>query len=108
MEEGEIQAATLRRSRTRGWLHRYLPAEIVGTSAALLAALAFASSGIERAVIAAAWAEAIAFYAFVTVREFRHLRRRRASPAPRCSRCGTSSRSSGWPRSRTRSSCGRS
>ena len=73
MEEGQIQAATLRPSRARVWLHRYLPAEIVGTSAALLAAAALASGGVERAVIAAAWAEAIAFYAFVTIREFRRL-----------------------------------
>ena len=37
---------------------------------------------VERAVIAAAWAEAIAFYAFVTIREFRRLRAgRRASGA---------------------------
>jgi hypothetical protein len=82
MEEGQIQVATLRQSRTRTWLHRYLPAEIVGTSAALVAALVLASSGLERAVIAAAWAEAIAFYAFVTIREFRRLRSgRRASGA---------------------------
>ena len=82
MEEGQIQVATLRHSRARGWLHRYLPAEIVGTTAALLAALALASSGLERAVIAAAWAEAIAFYAFVTLREFRRLHvGRRASGA---------------------------
>jgi hypothetical protein len=74
MEESQIGAALPRRPRTRIWLHRYLPAEIIGTSAALAAALATASGGVERAVIAAAWAEAIAFYAFVTVREFRHLR----------------------------------
>jgi hypothetical protein len=82
MEEGQVQAATLRQSRARGWLRRYLPAEIAGTSAAILAALAAAGSGLERAVIAAAWAEAIAFYAFVTIREFRRLRPgRRASGA---------------------------
>jgi hypothetical protein len=80
MEEGEIRAATLRRDRARGWLSRYLPAEIAGTCAAIVAALAFASSGLERAVIAAAWAEAIAFYAFVTTREYRRLRVRRRGP----------------------------
>jgi hypothetical protein len=82
MEEGQIQAARLQPSRTRVWLRRYLPAEIVGTSAAIIAAAAAASGGVERAVIAAAWAEAIAFYAFVTVREFRVIHRRcRASRA---------------------------
>ena len=73
MGEGQIRAATLRPSRTRVWLHRYLPAEIVGTSAAIVAAGVAASGGVERAVIAAAWAEAIAFYAFVTIREFRRI-----------------------------------
>ena len=81
MEEGQIQMAALGRSRVRGWLHRYLPPELVGTTAALLAALALASSGLERAVIAAAWAEAIAFYAYVTIREFRRHAGRRASAA---------------------------
>ena len=83
MEEGQIQVAALPRSRARGWLHRYLPAEIAGTSAALVAALVFASGGLERAVIAAAWAEAIAFYAFVTAREFRrrHVGRRASGAA---------------------------
>ena len=76
MEEGQIQAATLQPSRARVWLRRYLPAEIVGTSAAIVAAAAAASGGVERAVIAAAWAEAIAFYVFVTIREFRDIRRR--------------------------------
>jgi hypothetical protein len=82
MEEGQIRAATLRHPRTRAWLHRYLPAEIVGSTAAIAAAVVSASAGMERAVIAAAWAEAIAFYAFVTIREFRHLRAgRRATGA---------------------------
>jgi hypothetical protein len=82
MEEGQIRAATLRHPRTRAWLHRYLPAEIVGSTAAIAAAVVSASAGVERAVIAAAWAEAIAFYAFVTIREFRHLRAgRRATGA---------------------------
>jgi hypothetical protein len=74
MEEGEIGIATLPRSRGHVWLHRYLPAEIAGTSAALAAAALTASGGLERAVVAAAWAEAIAFYAFVTLREFRRIR----------------------------------
>jgi hypothetical protein len=78
MEEGQVHAATLLRSRTRAWLDRYLPAEIAGTSAAVAAAAVTASGGVERAVIAAAWAEAITFYAFVTIREFRrvHVHRR--------------------------------
>jgi hypothetical protein len=74
MEEGRIGAATVRRSRGREWLQRYLPPEIVGSSAALAAAAVAASGGLERAVVAAAWAEAIAFYAFVTLREFRRTR----------------------------------
>jgi hypothetical protein len=82
MEEGRMQVATLRPPRTHVWLRRYLPAEIVGSTAAIAAAAVSASGGIERAVIAAAWAEAIAFYAFVTIREFLHLRAgRRASGA---------------------------
>jgi hypothetical protein len=82
MEEGQTGAATMRQPRARVWLHRYLPAEIVGSTAAIAAAVASAGAGVERAVIAAAWAEAIAFYAFVTIREFRHLRvGRRASGA---------------------------
>jgi hypothetical protein len=82
MQEGQIRAATMRQPRRRVWLHRYLPAEIVGSTAAIAAALVSAGGGVERAVIAAAWAEAIAFYAFVTIREFLHLRAgRRASGA---------------------------
>jgi hypothetical protein len=77
MEEREIRIATMPRSRGRVWLHRYLPAEIAGTSAALAAAALMASGGLERAVVAAAWAEAIVFYAFVTLREFRRIRSRR-------------------------------
>jgi hypothetical protein len=82
MEEGQIRVATLRHARLRFWVQRYLPPELVGTSAALAAAAIAASRGVEEAVVAAAWAEAIAFYVFVTVREFRALRRsRRAAPA---------------------------
>jgi hypothetical protein len=82
MEEGQIRAATMRQPRTRVWLHRYLPAEIVGSTAAIAVAVVSAEAGVERAVIAAAWAEAIAFYAFVTIREFLQLRDgRRASGA---------------------------
>jgi hypothetical protein len=73
MEEGQIQAAVLQPSRTRVWVRRYLPAELVGTSAAIAAAAATASGGVERAVIVASWAEAVAFYAFVVAREFRRL-----------------------------------
>jgi hypothetical protein len=74
MEEGQIAVAMMPRSRGRVWLHRYLPAEIAGSSAALAAAALAAGGGLERAVVAAAWAEAIAFYAFVTLREFRRIR----------------------------------
>ena len=82
MQEGQIQAATMRHPRPRVWLHRYLPAELVGSTAAIAAAVVSAGGGVERAVIAAAWAEAIAFYAFVTIREFLQLRDgRRASGA---------------------------
>jgi hypothetical protein len=59
------------RARVRRWLRRYLPAEAAGTFAALVAALLAARGGIEAAVVAAAWAETVAFYAFVTARELR-------------------------------------
>jgi hypothetical protein len=82
MQEGQIQAATMRHPRTRVWLHRYLPAELVGSTAAIAAAVVSAGGGVERADNAGAWAEAIAFYAFVTIREFLRLRDgRRASGA---------------------------
>jgi hypothetical protein len=68
------------RRRTRRWLRRYLPAEAAGTSAALVAAAVAARGGIESAVVAAAWAEALGFYLFVTVRE---LRRRGGARSPR-------------------------
>ena len=74
MEDGPIRVATLGRLRVRFWVQRYLPPELIGTSAALAAAAIAASRGVERAVVAAAWAEAIAFYLFVTAREFRVLR----------------------------------
>jgi hypothetical protein len=74
MQEGQIRAATMRQPRARVWLHRYLPAEIVGSTSAIAVAVVSAGAGVERAVIAAAWAEAIAFYGFVAIREFRHLR----------------------------------
>jgi hypothetical protein len=77
MEDGAIGIVALPRSRARGWLHRYLPAELAGSSAAFVAAVVASGGGLERAVVAAAWAEAIAFYAFVTVRELRELRRSR-------------------------------
>jgi hypothetical protein len=80
MEEGRIGVATLRPSRARVWLHRYLPAEIIGSSAALTAAVLASGGGLERAVVAAAWAEAIAFYAFVTARELRRLRAEQRGP----------------------------
>jgi len=59
--------------RARVWLRRYLPAEAVATSAALATALAAAPAGTEAAVVAAAWAETLAFYAFVTGQELRGL-----------------------------------
>jgi hypothetical protein len=67
-------AATIGRSRARAWLHRYLPAELIGTTAALVAAGLAAGAGAETAVLAAAWAEAVAFYGFVTLRELRRTR----------------------------------
>jgi hypothetical protein len=82
MEVGPIQVASVGRVRARFWVGRYLPPELVGTTAALAAAAIAASGGVERAVVAAAWAEAIAFYLFVTAREFRVLRHaRRTGPA---------------------------
>jgi hypothetical protein len=63
--------ASTGRSRIGIWVRRYLPAEIAGTSAALVAALASAGGGTGDAVLAASWAEALAFYAFVTGRELR-------------------------------------
>jgi hypothetical protein len=60
------------RVRARRWLRRYLPAEAAGTSAALAAAAVAARWSVEAAVVSAAWAEAVAFYAFVTAREVRH------------------------------------
>lgn len=76
-----MQVATLRSTRIHVWLHRYLPAEIVGSFAAIVAAVASASRGIEAAVLAAAWAEAVAFYCFVTLREFLDLRDERRPAA---------------------------
>jgi hypothetical protein len=69
MERGDTLAAGIGRSRARVWLRRYLPAEIVGTSAALAGAAFAARGGTGDAVVAASWAEAIAFYVFVTGRE---------------------------------------
>jgi hypothetical protein len=74
MEGGDMLAAPIGRSRIRGWLHRYLPAEIVGTSAALAGAVFAARRGTGDAVVAASWAEAVAFYLFVTGRELLHAR----------------------------------
>ena len=81
MEDGAVGVIALPRSRVRGWVRRYLPAEIAGCSAALVAAVVASGGGLERAVVAAAWAEAIAFYAFVTVRELRRPRRSRGRGA---------------------------
>jgi hypothetical protein len=69
MEGGDMLAGSVGGSRLRGWVQRYLPAEIVGTSAALVAAAVTARGGTGDAVVAASWAEAIAFYLFVTGRE---------------------------------------
>lgn len=77
MDHGPIDAATLRHARMQVWFHRYLPAELVGTSAALAGALFAARGGVEQAVVAAAVAEAMGFYAFVTLREYRLVRERR-------------------------------
>src|SRR5262245_10471871 len=69
--QGEGPVAPGTRGRARRWLRRYLPAEAAGTSAALAAAAVAAPGGLEGAVVAAAWAETLAFYSFVTVRELR-------------------------------------
>jgi hypothetical protein len=66
--------------RARRWLRRYLPAEAAGTTAALAAAVAASRGGIESAVVAAAWAETLAFYSFVTARELRQRGGTRQSP----------------------------
>lgn len=68
--------------RRDGWLativRRYLPAEVVGTAAALAALLATTRAGsrLGAAVVAATWAEAAAFYVFVSLRELRDARAR--------------------------------
>jgi hypothetical protein len=59
------------RSKAREWLGRYLPPEAAGTSAALLAVVASEGAGAGGAAVAAAWAETVAFYTFVTARELR-------------------------------------
>ncbi len=80
MGDGQTPGARPR-WRPRVWLHRYLPAEIVGTTAALAAAAAVASGeGIASAVVAATWAESLGFYGFVTGRELRRARGPRLTP----------------------------
>ena len=60
---GEAQAPVSQsRWRPRVWLYRYLPAEIVGTAAALAAALIATGEGVASAVVAATWAESLGFY----------------------------------------------
>jgi hypothetical protein len=61
-------------ARARRWLRRYLPAETAGSSAAIAAALVAAPRGVGAAIVAAASAETLAFYAFVTARELRNRR----------------------------------
>jgi hypothetical protein len=68
------------RWRPRVWLYRYLPAEIVGTAAALTAAVVATGEGVASAVVAATWAESLGFYAFVTGRELRRARGPRPTP----------------------------
>jgi hypothetical protein len=80
MREGDLPAGTRVRSRVRVWVYRYLPAEVAGTSAALTAALIAASEGVASAVVAATWAEGLAFYTFVTGRELHRDREPWQSP----------------------------
>lgn len=75
------------RIRTRRWLLRYLPPEVLGTATGLLlAATAWAAAGGEgpTALLAAAVAgtlgENIGYYALVSVRGFRARRRTGAAP----------------------------
>jgi hypothetical protein len=66
-------------------VRRYLPAEVAGTSGAVLGAvLALAAGGgAAGGALAATWAEVVGFYAFVTLRELRQDPRRGARPAVR-------------------------
>jgi hypothetical protein len=65
-------------ARTRVWLRRYLPAEIAGTTGALLAAaIAGGLGGHAAAAVCGAAGEAAAFYAVILVRDLR------ATPAGR-------------------------
>ena len=78
---GEGQAPVSQsRWRPRVWLYRYLPAEIVGTAAALAAALIATGEGVASAVVAATWAESLGFYGFVTGRELRRTHGPRWTP----------------------------
>jgi len=63
------------RAPARRWLARYVPPEIAGTSAAIAAAVVAHGAGRGGAVVAAAWAETAAFYAYVLARELRVRRR---------------------------------
>jgi hypothetical protein len=80
MDDLPIEAA-IWRGRALVWLQRYLPPELAGTSAALVAALALAGDGAADAVLAASWAEAAGFYGVATARELRLQRTRRAPAA---------------------------
>jgi hypothetical protein len=60
--------------KLREWLRRYLPAEAAATAGALAGAAVVLGAGPGRAAVAAAWGEAVAFYAFVVGRELRTAR----------------------------------
>ena len=80
MDEIPIDAGAVERGRMLVWLRRYLPPELAGTTAALVAALAVARHGAGDAVLAASWAEGAGFYALVVARELR-LQAARRRPA---------------------------
>jgi hypothetical protein len=62
-----------RSSRLWCWVRRYLPAELAGTTAAVVAAVVTAGAGDGPVAVAASWAESIAFYTVMTARELRRV-----------------------------------
>ena len=60
-----------RTSRMWGWVRRYLPAELAGTTAAVAAAVVTAGAGEGAVAVVASWVESIAFYTVMTARELR-------------------------------------
>jgi hypothetical protein len=64
--------------RAMGWLRRYLPAELLGTAATLLCAMAAMALWHNQAVAAVAgtWAENLAYYGLIVARDLRACGRR--------------------------------